>query len=334
MKKEDGHSITEEVLYRHFSGQLNNEQNVLVLTWVNESESNRKEYERLRIFHLDAKALTSLDKKEHSYDTQAAWERVKAKNNIIALPTRSNKNRWVSWAASVALLIGVSIVIYNQVTKVESLVVAAIEEPVDQQLPDGSNVTVNVGSKLTYPEKFTDQKREVELSGEAYFEVEASPEKPFIIQVDELQIMAVGTAFNVSAYLDSDTTFVSVDEGVVHMIFNGEEEVLTAGDRGVFVKNIHDLSASTSVEIPVHNYWRTKRLDFYGNSLHQVIRSVEDIYQVRVELANEAIGHCKITVSFENENIEDVLDVIAATLNLEVTQENGAFVLTGEGCAD
>jgi len=327
MEKADGRNMTDELLYRHFAGQLDDALTGSVLAWKEESEKNRLEYERAHIFYLDTQALAHRHRQEKAYDTQAAWKKVRAQNRKKIPQARP----YFRLVASVVLLLVFGLTYYLLI-KADQVTVAAHQERLIQELPDGSGITLNVGAELRYPEKFRGNTREVELKGEAYFEVEASKEKPFVIKVDDLQVVALGTAFNIKAIESNDTITVSVDEGIVHMIYKTETKELKTGERGLFIRNVAQLQIVPVERIATYNYWRTKRLNFYGNTLIEVVQSIEQIYEVKVDIANTGIGECKITVNFENESVENVLDIIAATLNLEVSNQNGIYLLTGEGC--
>ncbi|MFY0627138.1 MAG: FecR domain-containing protein [Reichenbachiella sp.] len=329
-KEEENNNMNEEVLFRYFAGQLNSDQNAAVVSWSNESRENGLEFERVRIFYLDTKALANLDSFEKEYDVISAWKNVKGKNEIREKV--KSPNPYLKLVASFLLLMMLGYLMYDHYLNVDEVILTAIEEPVNMELSDGSVVTLNNGTVLKYPEKFRGNTREVELSGEAYFEVEASKEKPFVILVDGLMVKAVGTAFNVKSVVNSDSIFVSVDEGIVQMLYGKEMFELTEGEMGMFIKESSSLKASTKEKIATHNYWRTKQLNFYGNSINEVIHSIEKIYQVFVTLDNDKIGNCRITVSFDNENVENVLEIIAATLDLEVSLHNNTYLLSGEGC--
>ena len=82
-------------------------------------------------------------------------------------------------------------------------------------LPDGSKVWLNASSSLHFPTAFTGKNREVELTGEAYFEVAKNKEKPFHVKVNDMQVEVLGTHFNINAYEDENAIRTSLLEGSV-----------------------------------------------------------------------------------------------------------------------
>ena len=82
-------------------------------------------------------------------------------------------------------------------------------------LSDGTAVTLNAGSKLKYDNRFGIKDRIVQLEGEGYFKVAKDTKRPFIVKTSHLNVMALGTAFNVKAYSDDKTIETTLVEGSV-----------------------------------------------------------------------------------------------------------------------
>ena len=130
--------------------------------------------------------------------------------------------------ATFLLLVGVSAVIgFRALERTPQLVeLAALQEVEEFTLPDGSRIYLNRGSKLTYDDRtFNDERREIRLSGEAFFEVAKNPAKPFIVYGGQTQTTVRGTSFNVKAYPGVRENVISVRDGRVE-VKNAEHEVL------------------------------------------------------------------------------------------------------------
>lgn len=335
MSKENGTIISEELLFRHFDGAASQDEAANIDVWIDESEENRLEYERVHIFYLDVKAIGSLKQKEHQYNTGAAWENINSKNKINQPSDGLHINlnyKLLRVAALIIVVLGAGWFAYDSFYTTKISTIAAIQQSVEQPLTDGSIITLNQNSKLTYPEKFIEDERRVELEGEAYFYIAANPEKPFIIKASEVEIQVVGTSFNVNANEAIDSIVVSVDTGIVRIITAIREETLEAGSIGVYYRSTQVLTKIESNNVGIQNFWRTKRLSFNGTSLLEVIATINLTYNVEVSLSDPLLGNCKLSVGFENESLEDILDVIATTLRLELSKENGIYLLSGEGC--
>ncbi len=330
MIEENTYGINEEMLFRHFDRQLTAGQEETVLAWRDDSEENFQEYQRFHFLYLDIKAVQSLDSLSQDFAVKPAWKKFTKQNEF---GVRATGYRWLSIAASIALILGLAWFGYDLNYGVEEVRLASADAVVQQELIDGSTVSLNKNSQLTYPEKFDQDERAVSLVGEAYFEVEPNPEQPFVINAQDVVVQVLGTSFNVKAYEQSDSIIVTVDSGVVSVTFKDQTEVIEAGNRSVFVKSQRVIRTVEVTFSSGHNYWRTKRLNYYGSTLQEIVDSLEEVYEVSIDLENESLATCTVTVSFEDERIENVLDVITATLGLEFEQLGEGFLIKGEGCA-
>lgn len=323
MSEKNRHSVSEELLFRYFLEEVSPEEQERVQVWRDASEANGLEFERIKLLVLDLKATRDVDSITGYYDVERAWKKLsidKDKPNLI----------WLRIAATVLVTFGIAWYVYLS-SQVETLELVAGNTQQSVQLVDGSKVSLNVGSQLIYPDKFKGEARKVELSGEAYFEIAHNPDQPFVIATDEVQVQVLGTSFNVNNS-SADSIIVSVDTGRVLMSVGSKKETLTAGFRGVYYRSTQLLVKIETAHTGMHNYWRTKTLTFNGATISEAIQAIQDIYDVKVTLSNPDIAHCKINVDFENEEIENVLNVIGETLNLVWSNQGDSYLLAGYGC--
>ena len=158
-------------------------------------------------------------------------------------------------------------------------------------LSDGSVVHLNAGTKFIFPKKFTSNKRTVFLSGEAFFEVIANKEKPFVVKTIEEKILieVLGTKFNVSAYpIDSDVLTVLI-EGKVAITENGffrkKKTILKPGQLALWNKNNESIHVK---EVNTDNYtlWTSGLLYFESESIVNIVRKIERFYNVKIVFEN------------------------------------------------
>lgn len=327
MSEKNRHIVSEELLFRYFANEVSPDEQETVCAWKTQSAENNQEFERVQLLFLDLKALGSIGKAGKAYDVDSAWQKMDA--DKIGNTSKKNSIQWWSVAASVLVMLATSWYVFDsqQIEKVE--LVADVRQAVE--LVDGSVVSLNEGSSLIYPEKFKGNNRKVALQGEAYFEVTHNPEQPFQIQTDEVLVQVLGTTFNVNNS-NSDSIVVTVDTGKVSMSVGGKEETLTAGYRGVYYRSTDLLVKIKSANTGVHNYWRTKSLSFSGATVGEAIQAIQQVYNVKIDLSDAAIANCRIHVDFENEQIEEVLEIISETLNLVWSNQGDAYLLAGYGC--
>ncbi len=200
------------------------------------------------------------------------------------------------------------------------------------ELADGSVVTLNRDTKINYPETFRADIREVEIEGEAFFEVQPDPERPFVIHAGQATIKVLGTSFNVNAYPQNEEIEVVVATGKVQVAKKksatkqSDEIILNPGDKGVFVANTQELR-KTKNENPNYLAWKTRDLVFDKTSLKEVISQLNNVYPGQVRLVDPELEQLLLTARFDNRPLDFILEVIALTHNLEIAKEEGQYVL-------
>lgn len=196
-------------------------------------------------------------------------------------------------------------------------------------LPDGTLVSLNSDTRLTYPKKFSGKTREVSFEGEAFFEVKPDKNKPFIIHAGQAQIKVLGTSFNVSAYPQTEQVEVVVETGRVQVseqTTKTNELILTPGDKGTLVYSSHSLH-KTMNQNPNYLAWKTRILTFKATSLAEVIGELEKVYKVNIRLADQKLGGLMLSAQFNDYSLDFILKVIENTFLIEVKNENGQYIL-------
>jgi transmembrane sensor len=248
-------------------------------------------------------------------------------------PTKKT-NPFLRIAASVVILITVGMAIFyilNQNTLEEVVAESAVQEI---ELPEGSVISLNLDSKISYPKKFESETREVKLEGEAFFEVAQDTSRPFIIKTDEVYVEVLGTAFNVRAYENEEAVEITVENGKVAVYRIGDKDnmvILVRGQKAVFRKELAELAAMENEDI---NYksWKTRKIIFEDTPMSEVVRIVNDIYHTNLELSGTNLNECPVTTVFDNQSLETILSVLSSTLDLEITRDGQRIILSGAGC--
>ncbi len=264
----DKNSITEELLFRHFSRKASVEEEAQIEEWKSKA-SNQEEYNRIKIFYKDVVAVQSLVWNQKIYKKGKAWKKFVAQENFKEAKPSANWYR-LSIAASILILFGLSFFISRyMMTTTESEVIIA-SETTKRTLQDGSHVTINTGSQLTIPKSFKAEERRVTLTGEAYFQVEKDPKRTFLVQTTDAEVEVLGTSFNVKESLNGIK--VSVDEGVVSLKHKYGEMILKAGEYGEVNLKQQKLNKGNLLPTKSHQYWHTKKLQFKALELEKVMQ--------------------------------------------------------------
>lgn len=255
---------------------------------------------------------------------------------------KRNQNHWLFIRVASLLLIFTSIVsfLYWQEVmapsdKVEQSV-QIIHQTEDNQhkvltFADGSVVRLNENSRLTVPEKLDHGDRLVLLEGEAYFEVTHDPDSPFIVETDAASIKVLGTKFNVSATDVSKNVQVAVTEGKVALTSRVSSDtasaLLTKNHLGILRLSDQQI---TIEKIEVRNYlsWINHRLVYTGESLSQVSRQLERLYNTQIEFDNEQLKHLELTADMPKTDLPQVLQTIANTFDIQYKYTNQKIIWT------
>lgn len=160
-------------------------------------------------------------------------------------------------------------------------------------LADGTTVHLNAGSKLIYPTRFVGKRRIVRLEGEAYFDVKADKEHPFVVQTHLGEVTVLGTAFNVNAYTDSPVCYTTLVQGKVEFsTLNAETLTLLPGEQAVVCSN-----SSTKRKVDLEEYvgWVEGVYVFNDSPLSEIMKTFERWYDIQVYYESPAL--CNLTYS-------------------------------------
>ncbi len=200
------------------------------------------------------------------------------------------------------------------------------------ELPDGTKVTLNSGSTVKYTRNESLNYRKVKLNGEAFFEVTRDTTRPFIIDAGPAQIKVLGTSFNVNAYPENKSVEVTVSAGLVAMSSlheDGNQIVLNQGNTGIYSKNRDELKLIVSGRVNA-NAWLTQKLEFTDTPLEEVIEVLNHTYQSEIVIQDPSLANYTITVSFNKQELDAVLKVLASTLDLKIEKDGEQIIIESE----
>lgn len=193
------------------------------------------------------------------------------------------------------------------------------------QLPDGSTGWLNSGSSLQFPVEFTGKTREVQLTGEAYFDVESSPKRPFVVQAGNLKVKATGTVFNVRAYSSDPFSEVTLVEGSIDLshVKEGIQRNITTLEAGkVFLYGSNGLECSVKkADVAKNTAWKDGKLLFRDDHFTKVVQKINRWYNVNVEIVDHELEDFTYVGTFQNETLDEVLKLLALTAPIEYTDQ-------------
>ncbi len=193
----DKNNITDDLLVKYLLGEANAAESREAEQWINENEANRKYYADFKLIWQESERIAATN----SPDEDAAWLRLQnriGKNNRQPQKLKpALKYTWLKIAASLLLITAVGYFAYNQFWGANTISKNSGTAILTTVLPNGSSVTLNSNTQITYPARFNGAQRVVQLSGEGVFRVTHKKLKPCIIKIKDVPVSDVGTSFNV-----------------------------------------------------------------------------------------------------------------------------------------
>ncbi len=255
-------------------------------------------------------------------------------NEIITNKPVFPFRRLISIAAGLLLFLGLGSAIYYYYLRRPALQQKVVYEektvPFGQkiqiQLPDGTIVWINSGSKLKFPVKFTGTKRELFLDGEAYFDVAHDASRPFIIHTGKVATQVLGTAFDIKAY-GSNEFDVTVARGKVSVgLIDQQLGVLTA-EQGLSYNSISKISKKYPVVLSKLR-WMFGDLIFDNIKMADAVNTLERWYDIKITLTDPQIRSRRFSASFlKHEHIGQVLNVLSEIAHFSYKQQGNSFII-------
>ena len=338
---------------QELAGELSKENHDLLMKWVNKNQENQAFYNET------IKLWTVAENYSEPFDTNLdnAWNQFENKLNkiekatastakVIDIPqvqTKSEAKTGVLFSlknvlkiASVFLIGGLGFWLLQNVGNAEQNFVSyntAADQTKEITLPDNSKVVLNENSMLAYVEK--DGKRNVELSGEAWFDVVHDTEHPFEILSGETQTVVLGTAFNVRAYPKEANVEVTVERGKVafaEKANTANKTLLPAGTEGIFYKKEKKVEQVKKIANEVNNVsaWRTKQLVFDDLPMQTIIESLERYYKVNIETETPELLNCTWRGTYKDYKLDVIMELFSAGFdNAKWENKNGTYWISG-----
>lgn len=215
-----------------------------------------------------------------------------------------------------------------------------------QELPDGSKLWLNAGSKVSYADVSTNGRRELTLTGEAFFDVKHDPEHPFIIHTGKLDIKVLGTSFNIKAYPNDSTIETTLINGKVEIDWPGgtragivlrpQEKVVIPVRETQRVQATNAAVARTTVSPDptyrtlIETSWVEDKLVFRNETFSDVSKRLERWYNIHFSFEDQEYLQEKLTGYFKDQPIRNVLDALQLTLGFHYRIDGDTIHITSK----
>lgn len=351
----------EDIIIRFLSSSISEEEKITLKEWLEESAENRAYFEKQRTVWIYSGTF--------GYDMQKRknriWKKIVKENPNARFNRRINTGvfKLVQFrvAASILLIaIGTGAAILfmagnfrfgninfaNSEYYLDTLIVNSPRgSRTELYLPDGSYVFLNGNSQIKFLPGFKKGKREVFLSGEAYFKVESTPGKDnFYVYTTDLQINVLGTSFNIKAYPEERIVETILEEGLISLKKRSEKGdsksiSLSPEQQAVFIRkhgrisseklrsfsryfNVEETDSDQlsgqfivnyGIDTELFTAWKDGHLVFQGENFQSILFKFERWYDVDIKLENKRLENIKFSANFENETIDQALYALSLT---------------------
>ena len=197
-------------------------------------------------------------------------------------------------------------------------------------LPDGSSITLNENSSITYAKNF--KEREVELEGEAFFDITKKDGKTFKVFAENTETSVLGTSFNIDAN-NKNKIELALYTGKVKFSANNKSEILAPGEIVIYDKSESSLIKEKSA-IENEIAWKTKLLRFSNTKIQEVVSDIEDAYQVNINIETDKDSNCLFSGKFKDASITEILDAISFSFNSKYTLKDNTYIFEALNCEE
>lgn len=302
--------ITEFELISYFKAELSEDDRGRVEAWIDASEENRALAENIY-------TIIFADETLHTINNISAHDALRQVNKKITLFKFRQGGKWLQRIAAILFIPLLITTIYLSTKDLndEPEYISLRTNPgivADFKLPDGTKVWLNALSTLTYPAKFSTKNRKVELSGEAYFDVETDKKRPFIVGVsNNIEVEATGTEFNIDAYDNFGQITATLAEGSIKMRYPDKEtgiktQILKPEEKIVFDKNSGNIMLTTASTL-VETGWKDGLIYLENTPLEHLLHTLSKRFNANFVLENNSLKENYFTGVFGTQDLKLIL---------------------------
>lgn len=310
----------QDLVIKFLAGEISEEELISLKSWLEDSPENLQIFDRENeLWHQ-----TAFHSRLENFKVDAGWKHISkrlglgVKNSGSVTVVKKLNYFLLIAAACLAGLIAIgSIYMWLGLKNKPVYIVAAATtvstregEKAHVFLPDSTEVTLNSGSSIQYEANFNQKDRIVKFAGEAFFSVATNHEKPFVVKLDQMSIIATGTKFNVFSFGNEDRVETTLEEGAIQVSISGHEPIpMNSGEQIVYFMRSKKYQLS-EVATDTYTSWKENKLRFNDTPFEEVLRRIGRKYNVRFEITNHNLLNLRYTATFIDESIEEVMQML------------------------
>lgn len=287
---------------------------------VNTSNEMSEEL-RLKMFNnicakLEDTNNTTQEYKIEKYDRKKLFKRILRIAAVICLPLLASYFVYVAMNHNLEVMLSES----------TSIVKADKGDKATITLPDGTSVLLNSASQLAYTNDFGRIDRKVKLDGEGYFTVAKDKEKPFLVEIDELEVKVLGTVFSICAYQYLNNVTIVLLEGSVEVISpNGSREMLP-NEKLTYNRKARAMQIE---EVYANDYiaWTKGSLYFENETMANIMQMLSQVYDINIIIESEALANQRFTGTIPGHGIQKTLDILRLTSTFTYDVKDSTIII-------
>lgn len=325
------------LIYKELKGIISPEEEKDLRVWEMQSSENQITAEEIRKIWLESEQYELPFELDHDADFAKMKSTISTSNSPAKMVKMRPRRLWLKGiAAAVIVLLGATFLFQNNFLNEEEWeVVEANSEIQKLQLADGSKVWLNAGSTLSYPAKFSKNKRPIKLVGEAFFEVNKDPNRPFEVTTNQTTVTVLGTEFNVRDIAEEKTFEVAVQEGKVRVQKNesSQKVILVKNEKAVYDEQNDSLKKVVDKNLNALA-WKRKSLRFQNTTLENALSTLESQFNIKIELQNKDLANCLLSARYKTTTpVFDILKDLTSGQKIEVKKfSETEYQLNGGRC--
>lgn len=315
----------EQIILRNLSGEASCEDILVFSEWLSSSDAHKDSFLKIKKYWDAEVAGMKLRNPEAAYNMllERIWKTERK---------RVVRQLWIKYAGAAAVAVIIGIASYwmggHQATAPLQYYSYITGNSISSfELPDGTEISLNKNSKLSYSSSYGEQVREVSLDGEGFFTVTKDKEKAFVVDLNGSKISVLGTVFNVKNYKKEDITTATLVEGSIRFETPDQQIVLKPDQQLVFNKSNNKIDM-TNVSTDLVTAWKSHLIKYRSVPFREFLDMLKERYEVEIILSNEALGDQKVTGSFdESLTVDQILDLMKKNLVFRWKKQGESYVI-------
>lgn len=299
--------------------------------WNGWIASHKEEKEQIDEALLVARTMQFRSQKSSSFLLNQKWDTLKHKlQDMDQLKLKRYLKVW-KYAASILILISLGLGSlflvqtkrlndFNQMASNEMVIKTSTGAPSHLLLPDGTEVWINSSSTLKYPSVFSENQRDVQLEGEAFFHVTKN-HVPFVVHAPKCNVKVYGTRFNVDAYSDQERSIVALKEGSISISGENIKEHFLKPGMIAEIDNSSNVQINKVTKVDDYADWMDGKQSFKGRPLKEITDRLGRKFGVRFVYKDPKAAQYTYNLSFSTESLKEILELLEFTAPLHFERE-------------